>query len=163
MSAETSEQSFAGEQQLTAEGDGLSMPFAVRPVSIRPDGLSGAGMHFAEASLASTTGPLFSADDLPEGQILRPAQAIKGLYAAFNARDAACVASFLTDDCVYEDLLLGPYTVCRGRQAFCDALKDALGYEMDLSNTQGFNDAKAFYYVHCSAPNVGFAGDGGRE
>ena len=123
MSAETSEQSFAGEQQLTAEGDGLSMPFAVRPVSIRPDGLSGAGMHFAEASLASTTGPLFSADDLPEGQILRPAQAIKGLYAAFNARDAACVASFLTEDCVYEDLLLGPATVCRGKEAFMSALQ----------------------------------------
>ena len=48
-------------------------------------------MHFADASLASTTGPLFSADDLPEGKILRPAEAIKGLYAAFNARDAACV------------------------------------------------------------------------
>jgi len=79
-------------------------------------------MRFGDASLASTTGPVFSADDLPEGQILRPAQAIKGLYAAFNARDAACAGSFLADDCVYEDLLLGPATVCRGKEAFMNAL-----------------------------------------
>jgi len=96
---------------------------AVRPGSFRPDGLEAAGLHFADASLASTTGPVFNADDLPEGTILSPAQSIKGLYAAFNARDAACVASFLTDDCVYEDLLLGPATVCRGKAAFMGALR----------------------------------------
>lgn len=79
-------------------------------------------MRYLDASLASTTGPVFDADSLPEGQIMTPAQAIKGLYAAFNARDAACVASFLTDDCVYEDLLLGPATVCRGKEAFLGAL-----------------------------------------
>ena len=33
------------------------------------------------------------------------------------------VASFLTEDCVYEDLLLGPSTVCRGRDAFVNALR----------------------------------------
>lgn len=96
---------------------------AVRPRSIRPDGLEGAGLHYDEAQLASTTGPVFNADDLPAGQILSPAQAIKGLYAAFNARDAECVASFLTDDCVYEDLLLGPATICRGKKAFMGALR----------------------------------------
>ena len=95
---------------------------SIRPSSIRPDGLEGAGLRYSDASLASTTGPVFSADDLPEGQILRPAQAIKGLYAAFNARDAACAASFLADECVYEDLLLGPATVCRGKEAFMNAL-----------------------------------------
>ena len=95
----------------------------IRPGSIRPDGIDGAGMRFADASLASTTGPVFNADDLPAGEVLTPARAIKGLYAAFNARDAACVASFLTDDCVYEDLLLGPATVCRGKAAFMGALK----------------------------------------
>ena len=94
-----------------------------RPGSIRPDGLEGAGIRYADASLASSTGPVFNADDLPEGEIMRPSQAIKGLYAAFNARDAACVASFLTEDCVYEDLLLGPATVCRGREAFMGALR----------------------------------------
>ena len=56
-------------------------------------------------------------------QPLKPGQAIRGLYRAFNSRDAEAAASYLTEDCVYEDLLLGPYTVCRGRQAFCDALK----------------------------------------
>ncbi|KAL1510967.1 hypothetical protein AB1Y20_005792 [Prymnesium parvum] len=55
--------------------------------------------------------------------VLTPAQAIKGLYRAFNARDADRVASFLTEDCVYEDLLLGPSTVCRGREAFVNALR----------------------------------------
>jgi hypothetical protein len=55
--------------------------------------------------------------------VLSPAQAIRGLYEAFNARDAARVASFLTDDCVYEDLLLGPSTVCRGKAAFLNALR----------------------------------------
>ena len=102
--------------------DGVVRP-TVRPLAVRPDGLEGAGMRFAEAGLASSTGPVFDADDLPEGVILSPAQAIKGLYAAFNARDAACVASFLTDDCVYEDLLLGPATVCRGKEAFLNALQ----------------------------------------
>ena len=97
---------------------------AVRARSIRPDGLKEAGLRYAEAGLASTTGPVFNADDvLAEGEVLRPSQAILGLYAAFNARDEACVASFLTDDCVYEDLLLGPATVCRGKQAFMNALR----------------------------------------
>ena len=97
---------------------------AVRARSIRPDGLREAGLRYAEAGLASTTGPVFNADDvLAEGEVLRPSQAILGLYAAFNARDEACVASFLTDDCVYEDLLLGPATVCRGKQAFMNALR----------------------------------------
>jgi len=112
----------SGEQAPHAALDALRRP-SVRPVSIRPDGLENAGLKYAEASLASTTGPVFDADDLPEGVILSPAQAIKGLYAAFNARDAACVASFLTDDCVYEDLLLGPATVCRGKEAFMSALQ----------------------------------------
>jgi len=96
----------------------------VKAGSIRPEGLKGAGLRYADASLASTTGPVFNADDyLSEGEVLTPAQAIKGLYAAFNARDTACVASFLTDECVYEDLLLGPATVCRGKQAFMNALR----------------------------------------
>ena len=112
------------ESDAADEGDGRSRGgLSIRPASIRPDGLENAGLKYADASLASTTGPVFSADDLPEGQILSPAQAIKGLYAAFNARDAACVASFLTDDCVYEDLLLGPATVCRGKDAFMAALQ----------------------------------------
>ena len=55
--------------------------------------------------------------------VLTPSQAIKGLYRAFNERDADAVASFLTEDCVYEDLLLGPSTVCRGREAFVNALR----------------------------------------
>ena len=45
--------------------------------------------------------------------VTSPAKAIRGLYDAFNARDADAAASFLADDCVYEDLLLGPWTVCR--------------------------------------------------
>lgn len=49
-------------------------------------------------------------------------RAIRGLYDAFNARDAELAGSFLTDDCVYEDLLLGPATVCRGKEAFVGAL-----------------------------------------
>lgn len=58
-----------------------------------------------------------------EVALLSPAQAIKGLYEAFNERDAERVASYLTEDCVYEDLLLGPSTVCRGRHAFVNALR----------------------------------------
>jgi hypothetical protein len=49
-------------------------------------------------------------------------RAIRGLYDAFNARDAERAGSFLTDDCVYEDLLLGPATVCRGKESFIGAL-----------------------------------------
>ena len=91
----------------------------LRPASIR---LEKTPLRYSDGA-TSTTGPVFSADNLPEGQVLRPAQAMKGLYAAFNARDAEAVASFLTDDCVYEDLLLGPATVCRGKEAFMNALQ----------------------------------------
>lgn len=91
----------------------------MRPATIR---LEKTPLRYSNG-VATTTGPVFSADDLPEGQVLRPAQAMKGLYAAFNARDAEAVASFLTDDCVYEDLLLGPATVCRGKEAFMNALQ----------------------------------------
>ena len=42
---------------------------APRPVAVRPDGLQGAGLRYSDASLASTTGPVFNADDLPEGQV----------------------------------------------------------------------------------------------
>ncbi|KAG8460403.1 hypothetical protein KFE25_011894 [Diacronema lutheri] len=49
-------------------------------------------------------------------------RAVRGLYDAFNARDAERAGSFLTDDCVYEDLLLGPATVCRGKESFIGAL-----------------------------------------
>lgn len=110
-------------------GDGSSLKkgtvlrSGLRPSSVRADGLESAGLRFADASVASTTGPVFCADDLQPGQKLTPAQAIKGLYAAFNARDAVCAASFLADDCVYEDLLLGPATICRGKKAFMTALQ----------------------------------------
>mmetsp|Transcript_28329 Transcript_28329/g.83190 ORF Transcript_28329/g.83190 Transcript_28329/m.83190 type:complete len:285 (-) Transcript_28329:268-1122(-) len=49
-------------------------------------------------------------------------RAVRGLYKAFNDRDAEKAGSFLTDDCIYEDLLLGPATVCRGKEAFIGAL-----------------------------------------
>lgn len=54
---------------------------------------------------------------------LSPGEAIRGLYDAFNARDADAAAAFLDDDCIYEDLLLGPNTVCRGKEAFASALR----------------------------------------
>ena len=88
---------------------------SVRPASVRPE-----LKHFS--GVAITASPVFNADDLPAGQVLRPAQAIKGLYNAFHDRNAKAAASFLTDDCVYEDLLLGPATVCRGKEAFMSAL-----------------------------------------
>jgi hypothetical protein len=53
----------------------------------------------------------------------QPSAAIKNLYEAFNERNATKAASFLSDDCVYEDLLLGPNTVCRGKEAFAAALR----------------------------------------
>lgn len=95
---------------------------AIQPLSSRFEGRE-TGMYYSDAFLASTTGPVFDREGPLDGQIMRPAQAIKGLYAAFNARNATCVASFLTDDCVYEDLLLGPATVCRGKAAFLNALQ----------------------------------------
>lgn len=78
----------------------------------------GPGLMCLEDAFVSEQAP----GTLP-GTVLSPAQAIKGLYIAFNERDADKVASFLTEDCVYEDLLLGPSTVCRGRDAFINALR----------------------------------------
>ena len=52
--------------------------------------------------------------------VLSPGKAIRGLYSAFNSRDAFAAANFLDENCVYEDLLLGPATVCRGKKAFAN-------------------------------------------
>lgn len=52
-----------------------------------------------------------------------PSRTIRSLYNAFNDRDAQAAADLLTDDCVYEDLLLGASTVCRGKKAFATALQ----------------------------------------
>lgn len=54
---------------------------------------------------------------------IRSGKVVLGLYEAFNNRDIAAAAAFLDEDCVYEDLLLGPSTVCRGRDAFASALR----------------------------------------
>mmetsp|Transcript_5584 Transcript_5584/g.16443 ORF Transcript_5584/g.16443 Transcript_5584/m.16443 type:complete len:218 (-) Transcript_5584:22-675(-) len=54
---------------------------------------------------------------------ITPKRQIKALYAAFNARDAPAVADLLADDVVYEDLLLGASTICRGKAAFAGALR----------------------------------------
>lgn len=56
-------------------------------------------------------------------QRVRPRDQIRKLYEAFNARDADGVASVLSEDVVYEDLLLGASTVCRGKTAFKRALQ----------------------------------------
>ena len=72
--------------------------------------------HADEASLAA-------AARIPEAAPRRsPKSQIKALYAAFNARDADAVAALVAEDVVYEDLLLGASTVCRGRAAFARAL-----------------------------------------
>jgi hypothetical protein len=55
--------------------------------------------------------------------VLTPGEAIRGLYASFNDKNATAAASFLDENCVYEDLLLGPNTICRGREAFFNVLK----------------------------------------
>ena len=52
-----------------------------------------------------------------------PKQQIRALYDAFNARDGPAVAALLADDVVYEDLLLGESTICRGKAAFSGALE----------------------------------------
>jgi len=82
----------------------------------------------AAAVVSSLTTAVSSADVAPPPlhtprSKLSPAASIKGLYAAFNARDADAAASYLADECVYEDLLLGPSTVCVGKRAFVAALR----------------------------------------
>lgn len=66
-------------------------------------------------------------EDLEErvgsGSVVPAGQAVRGLYDAFNARDVEAAASFLSDDCVYEDLLMGEATVCRSKASFIRALK----------------------------------------
>jgi len=59
---------------------------------------------------------------VPKAKHLSPGEAVRGMYAAFNNRNASAAADYLTEDCLYEDLLLGPATICRGRQAFENAL-----------------------------------------
>ncbi|KAJ8610690.1 hypothetical protein CTAYLR_005681 [Chrysophaeum taylorii] len=62
------------------------------------------------------------ADELASLQVVTPRTQILRLYEAFNARDLEGVASLLADDVVYEDLLLGDTTICRGKEAFKAAL-----------------------------------------
>jgi len=52
-----------------------------------------------------------------------PGQTVRALYDAFNSRNVEKSGSLLAEDCIYEDLLLGPATVCRGRKAFESALR----------------------------------------
>jgi len=50
-------------------------------------------------------------------------QAIVGFYDAFNMRNLDGLGHFITDDCVYEDLLLGSATVISGKQNLIDTLR----------------------------------------
>lgn len=52
-----------------------------------------------------------------------PRRQIQRLYQAFNSRDAAGVADVLSEDILYEDLLLGDTTICRGKESFKRALE----------------------------------------
>ena len=54
-----------------------------------------------------------------------PKQQIRALYDAFNARDGPAVAALLADDVVYEDLLLGESTICRGKAALPRQIVDS--------------------------------------
>ena len=54
-----------------------------------------------------------------------PKQQIRALYDAFNARDGRAVADLLADDVVYEDLLLGESTICRGKAALPRQIVDS--------------------------------------
>ncbi|KAH8053239.1 hypothetical protein JL720_14718 [Aureococcus anophagefferens] len=76
------------------------------------------------AALEAEAGPALEAEAGPalEAERVRPRDAIRGLYKAFNDRDAPLVASLLAEDVVYEDLLLGASTICRGRESFSQAL-----------------------------------------
>jgi len=76
------------------------------------------------AALEAEAGPALEAEAGPalEAERVRPRDAIRGLYKAFNDRDAPRVASLLAEDVVYEDLLLGASTICRGRESFSQAL-----------------------------------------
>lgn len=67
---------------------------------------------------AEPSGLTFNADAEPQELVLTPTQATNSFYNAFNARDLDSLASCLTDDCVYEDLLFGDSTVCRGKDVF---------------------------------------------
>ena len=72
----------------------------------------------AGPALEAEAGPALEAD----AERVRPRDAIRSLYKAFNDRDAPRVASLLAEDVVYEDLLLGASTICRGRESFSQAL-----------------------------------------
>ena len=76
------------------------------------------------SALEAEAGPALEADAGPalEAERVRPRDAIRSLYKAFNDRDAPRVASLLAEDVVYEDLLLGASTICRGRESFSQAL-----------------------------------------
>jgi ketosteroid isomerase-like protein len=76
------------------------------------------------SALEAEAGPALEAEAGPalEAERVRPRDAIRALYKAFNDRDAPRVASLLAEDVVYEDLLLGASTICRGRESFSQAL-----------------------------------------
>lgn len=48
---------------------------------------------------------------------------VLGFYRAFNLRNLERLGDFITDDCIYEDLLLGQVTVISGKRKLLDTLR----------------------------------------
>uniref|UniRef100_A0A7S3NJ44 SnoaL-like domain-containing protein n=1 Tax=Aureoumbra lagunensis TaxID=44058 RepID=A0A7S3NJ44_9STRA len=51
-----------------------------------------------------------------------PSLVMLELYDAFNARDAYAIGELMNENAIYEDLLLGDTTVCRGKNKFIQVL-----------------------------------------
>jgi len=84
--------------------------------------LASSGAEHAEATYTPALGSRVDTT-LETIQLKAPKEQIRAMYNAFNARDGQAVADLLADDVVYEDLLLGEATICRGKRAFTQALE----------------------------------------
>ena len=106
------------EQRRAIDAELAALEAEAGPALAALEAEAGPALEALETDAAPALGPALEV----EAERVRPRDAIRGLYKAFNDRDAPRVASLLAEDVVYEDLLLGASTICRGRESFSQAL-----------------------------------------
>ena len=79
-----------------------------------------------------------------------PAEAVRGLWSVLGDRDYAALADWVTDDCIYLDVPLGPAFAARGPAAIAARLKVGWGELAAYENHDGLlvADGEHVMYEH---------------
>ena len=79
-----------------------------------------------------------------------PEEAVRGLWRTLSARDYEAIADWVTDDCIYYDVPLGPALAARGPADIVRRLKVGWGELAGYENHDGLlvADGDAVMYEH---------------